>query len=128
MTIAYDSSDSKRASDLGSEHGLALIVKWVLTSADFEGAPFVAPAFTDVTIHAYGTDWNGRTLNFRGSLEVATAPSNYVNLTDPTQTTIALTVAGIKTVLENAYQYSPLLTGAPTNDVTVIAIFTKRGR
>lgn len=127
MTVAYEAI-SKRAYDLGTEHGEAIVVTWILTSADFEGDPFIAPTFTDITVHAYGTDWNGKLLNFRGTNEVAASPSNYANLTDPTQTVIALTVPGIKTVLENAYQYSPLLSGAPTNDVTVIAIFTKRGR
>ncbi len=127
MTIAY-TSEAKRAADLGSEYGVAIIVTWVLTSADFEGDPFIAPTFTDVTVQAYGTDWNGRTLNFRGTLEDAASPSNYFNLTDPTQATIALTADGGKAILENVHQYSPLLSGAPTDDVTVIAIFTKRGR
>lgn len=127
MTIAYEAI-TKNAYDLGTEHGKCIVVTWILTAADFEGDPFIAPTFTDVIIHAYGSNWNARTLNFRGTNEVGASPSNYVNLTDPTQTIIALTAAGIKTILENAYQYSPILSGAPTDNVTVIAIFTKRGR
>jgi len=127
MTIAY-TVEGKVGSDIGGiEYGKTIIVTWVLTSSDFEGDPFIAPTMTDVTVQAYGTDWNSRTLNFRGTLEVGT-PSNYVNLTDPTQTTIALTANGIKAVLENVYQYSPLLSGAPTNDVTVKAIYSKKDR
>jgi hypothetical protein len=127
MAIQY-TSEGKAATDLGSEHGKVIIVTWVLTVADYTGVPFVAPTFDDVTVQAYGSDWGGRTLNFRGTLETDAAPGNYINLTDTAQAVIALTEAGIKTVLPNVYQYSPLLSGAPVANVTVKAIFTKRGR
>ncbi len=109
--------------------GDAYVVTWVLVSGSLDGEWFIAPAETDVSIQAYGSDWNSQTLNFQGTNETtnlpvkttaSAVPSNPVNLTEPTRTTIAMTgTANVDQVLENMLQYRPLLGGNPTNSVTV---------
>ena len=101
----------------------------MLTSGgDIEGVPFAAPGFNDVTIQYTSADWGGKTLIFRGTLQIIETPTAWVNLTDAKQDAIAKTANGGSVVMENAYQYSPILDGAPTADLIVLALFTKKGR
>lgn len=100
--------------------GISYVVTWALVSGSLDGQWVVAPVNSDINIQAYGTDWNGRTLNFQGSNETDTTPSNPVNLKDGLRNTIAMTGTNeTEQILDNMYQYRPLLGGNPTNPVTV---------
>jgi hypothetical protein len=102
--------------------GETWIATWTLTTADATGDPAVFPVSNDVNVHAYGT-WGDGTLNIKGTNETGVSPSNGVNLTDPTQTTIALIGNGTKQILEKTYQYWPVLTGSTGATITVKLLF-----
>ncbi len=129
MALVTPTVTRKSPYDVGLEYGEAIQVEWVLTSGgDIEGVPFVAPGFNDVTVQYTSSDWGGQILNFRGTLQIIATPTSWFNLTDGKQDVIAPTENGGKVVMENVYQYSPLLDGAPTANLTVLALFTKKGR
>jgi hypothetical protein len=102
--------------------GETWIATWTLTTADATGDPAVFPVSNDVSVQAYGT-WGSGTLNIKGTNETDVSPSNGVNLTDPTQTTIALTSNGVNQILEKTYQYWPVLTGSTGATITVKLLF-----
>lgn len=100
--------------------GEAYIVTWSLTSGNLDGQWFAAPVFSEISIHAYGTDWDDRTLYFQGSNETDATPSNPANLKDSQRNTISMTGTNeTEQILENMYQYRPLLSDNPAAAVVI---------
>ncbi len=107
--------------------GIGYIVTWVLVSGSLDGQWLVAPVNSDINVQAYGSDWNAQTLNIQGSNETDEAPSNPINLKDALRNTIAMTGTNeTEQILDNMYQYRPLLGGNPTNSVTVKMLILTR--
>lgn len=105
------------------------VITWVLTSADPDGTPYIAPHRSDKSVHFLGTVGTA-TFALQGSNEVAAAPTSWVTLTDPSSTAISGTVLPrLEQVLENTYQVRPSLTtpGAGAT-VTVYLLITTQAR
>lgn len=91
--------------------------EWTGLLANDDGAWVMLGAYSDKSIHLYGT-LGGATVNIQGSNE--DTPANAVNLTDPTQTLIAFTAPGLKQVLENPLFIRPKVTGGDgTTNITM---------
>jgi len=107
--------------------GIGFVVTWVLVSGSLDGQWVVAPVNSDINVQAYGSNWNGKTLNIQGSNETDETPSNPISLKDALRNTIAMTGTNeTEQILDNMYQYRPLLGGNPTNSVTVKMLILTR--
>ncbi len=102
------------------------LVKWEsLTLAGDSGAPFACPNYTDKSIQVFGT-FGGATVTIQGS-NVIDSPT-YATLNDPSGTSLAITSAGIKQVLENTYWIRPIVSGGDTTtdlDIYLLASTTR---
>lgn len=76
------------------------------------------PQYADKTVQVAG-DFGGTSVAVNGSIDGV----NYAALTDQGGTTIAITSAGIKQVLQNALLVQPALTGGSSTALTVSMIF-----
>lgn len=76
------------------------------------------PQYADKTIQVAGT-FGGTSVAVNGTID----GTNFAALTDQSGTTIAITTAGIKQVLQNAYQIQPALTGGAGVSLTISMIF-----
>jgi hypothetical protein len=89
-------------------HPFTLTIEWTSLGQGDDGAWFMLGHYNDKCLHVWGT-FGGATMTIQGSNE--DAPTNPIALTDPTQTSIALIVAGIKQILENPLFIRPKITG-----------------
>lgn len=92
-----------------------LAYEWVLSEGDVALAVEV-PFRADKTVQASGT-FGSSTIDVQGSL--AEDQSAFATLHDPQGNDIALTAAGIETVLENVAFIRPSITGGSGATVTV---------
>ena len=76
------------------------------------------PEFSDKSIQVAGT-FGGASVALNGSND----GSNFAALRDPSSTTIAITTAGIKAVLENTLQVQPAATGGTGQSLTITILF-----
>lgn len=76
------------------------------------------PQYADKTVQVAGT-FGGTSVAVNGSID----GTNYVAMTDQGGTTIALTSAGMKQVLQNALLIQPELTGGSSTEVTISMLF-----
>lgn len=79
-------------------HPYALVTEWAGLQATDTGSWALLGHYNDKCLHVYGT-FDGAVVTIEGSNE--DTPSSAIGLTDPTQTAISLTAAGMKQVLEN---------------------------
>lgn len=76
------------------------------------------PQYADKTIQVAGT-FGGTSVGVTGSID----GTNFVGMTDQGGTTIALTSAGMKQVLQNALLVQPALTGGSSTTLTISMMF-----
>lgn len=102
-----------------------VILDYLLTNADSDGAPFKAKHFGDYSdrnVAVYGT-FGGATITVQGSGDSA----SWTGLTDAGSVAISLGAAGTETINETTPFTRPLLTGGAGSSVHVV--FTiRRGR
>lgn len=92
----------------------AILVTWAsVTEADTCTA-ISMPEFADKSIQVTGT-FGGASVALQGSND----SSNFAALRDPSSTTIAITTAGIRAVLENTVQIKPVPTGGTSQSLTI---------
>jgi hypothetical protein len=96
------------------------VIKWTITSTDVDGEPYIfSGRYPEKSIHVFGTFGTGGTIKAQGTNEVLT-PANWYNLNDPQGAEISITVAKIKEILENVYQFRPYLSAGTGTTLTVI--------
>lgn len=76
------------------------------------------PEYADRSIQVSGT-FGGASVAVQGSND----GTNFAALRDPSSTTIAITTAGIRAVLENTYQTKPVATGGTSQSLTIAMLF-----
>jgi hypothetical protein len=81
-------------------------------------APVQFPQYADKSVQVAGTFGSSSTA-VQGTID----GTNFAALTDQGGTTIAITAAGIKQVLQNAYQIKPVTTGGTSQSLTISMIF-----
>lgn len=97
-------------------HEVALVIDWTGLVQGDDGEWRLLAHYGDKCLHVFGT-FGGATVILEGSNE--DVPTNAAQLTDPTQTVIALTANGIKQVLENPLWVRPRISGGDgTTSVT----------
>lgn len=108
---------------VGRGNGSCMVVKWTpVTEAD-TCAPVSFPEYSDKSIQVYGT-FGSASIALNGSNDtVDNASPTFAALRDPSSTTIAITSAGIKAVLENTVQVQPVSSGGSSSSVTIIVMF-----
>ncbi len=126
-TVSY-TAELVNYRDLGLGIGKAYVITWVLSSGNLDGQWYIAPVFDDINVQAYSSDWGGQTLNIQGTNETGASPSNPVNLKEAQRGAIAMTSDDTEQILDNLYQYRPLLGGNPGANLTVKMLFIKKGR
>ena len=103
-----------------------VVFTWANMANGDVGAPVLAPMLADVSVHAYGTEGAGFSLDIEGSNETGT-PSNWADVNDPAANQLtfgASSLPGVGQVLENMHQYRPNVAGGDgTTDVTVKMMF-----
>lgn len=84
-----------------------------LTTTDLDGAPAQNARFTDRSVHVSGTFGAGGTVTIQGTNQTDSAglPINWVPLSDPAGVALAITTAGIKTILQISRFVRPLVSG-----------------
>lgn len=94
-----------------------IVYEWVgLTEAD-TAEPVEVPQRADKTVQASGNFGTGGDVRVEGSIDPA--ETVFSQLVDPQGNTIALTVAGIETILENVVFVRPTIAAGTGVSVTV---------
>jgi hypothetical protein len=101
-------------------NGAAQKITWTGLLNGDTGQPVQLPEYADRSIQVEGTFGVGGSVACEGSNDA----TNFRALRDPSSTTIAITAAGIKAVLENTVQTQPHVTaGDGTTSLTVTMLF-----
>ncbi len=106
-------------------NGAAWLVTWGPMANGDVGDPVQLPEFADKSVHVTGTFGTGGSVAIEGDNEKAPGTAaNFVALHDPSGTTIAITAAACKAVLENTVSVRPHVTaGDGTTALTVRMLF-----
>lgn len=107
-------------------NGAAWLVTWGPLANGDVGDPVQMPEFADKSVQVTGTFGTGGSVAVEGDNEPYTSytAANFVALRDPSSTTIAITAAGAKAVLENTVLVRPHVTaGDGTTSLTVRMLF-----
>lgn len=108
-----------------SGEGKGWIASWPAMANGDVGEALELPGYQDRSIQAAGTFGTGGSVAAEGSNE----GTNYAALRDPSSTTIALTAAGVKGVLEATRYIRPHVTaGDGTTALNVTMFFVKPAR
>lgn len=108
-TIAPTLEDVSQRGD-----GSVIRVTWTpVTEADTCRAVQL-PQHADRVVQVAGT-FGGTSVAVQGTID----GTNFISLTDQANTTVAITSAGLKIVLQNAYQVKPVLTGGTSVSLTI---------
>ena len=103
-----------KVATVGYGNSAVQTVQWTpVTEAD-TCRPIQFPEFSDKSIQVSGT-FGGASVALNGSND----GTNFAALRDPSSTTIAITQAGIKAVLENTWQVQPSVTGGSSQSLTI---------
>lgn len=109
-----------------SGEGKAWVCTWTPMLNGDVGDPVTLPGYHDRSVQVTGTFGTGGSVAVEGSNDGAV---NYAALRDPSSTTIAITSAGMKAVLEAAIHMRPHVTaGDGTTSLTVSMYFVKPAR
>lgn len=101
--------------------GSVLLVQWIELGQGDDGDPVYMGEFGDRSIQVTGT-FGGATLQWEGSND----GTNYVALSDPQGTDIAMTTAGISAVAEVTRMARPkVVGGGGTTDLDVSVLLRK---
>lgn len=98
--------------------GSVMQVIWTPVANDDTCRAVSFPQYADKTVQVAGT-FGGASIAVDGSID----GTNYAAMSDQGGTTIAITSAGIKQVLQNALYVQPALTGGSESSVTISMIF-----
>lgn len=102
------------------------VIGWTLTWSNIGNSDTPMPAsayggYADKSFQVEGPTFGGTSVSIQGSNDNA----NYHALSDPTGTTIALTAAGLKEVLEHTLYLKPVLTGGSGSSITATLFVRK---
>ena len=89
-----------------TQHGEGVLSTWPALATNDDGVPVGLIGSGDRTFAAFGT-FGGGTVTLQGSLD----GTNWFTLRDPQGANVALTAAGIRSVLEAPSFIRPLVTG-----------------
>lgn len=103
--------------------GSTMLVVWALVTDSVVCLPVSFPEHSDKSIQVDGT-FSSASIALTGSnYPVGTVSPVFASLRDPSSTTIAITGAGIKAVLENTVQVQPVSSGGSSSTVTISMLF-----
>lgn len=104
-----------------TDYALGVRFQWTLANGD-TGEPVYLPEFGDRSWQVEGTFGSGGSVRPEGSND----GTNYRALTDPTQTAIAQTAAGLKQILESTLMVRPNCTAGDGTTAIVVTLFARR--
>ena len=102
---------------IGKGDGSVYRVTWKTIGDADTCTPYSCPEYTDKSIQVEGT-FSSASVAIQGSND----GTNFEPLRDPSGTTIAITAAGIKQVLENTLLVRPASTGGASSSLTVTVL------
>jgi hypothetical protein len=102
--------------------GLAWVAQWSGLLNGDDGAPIELDQYGDISAQVTGTFGTGGSVAIEGSNDT----TNFVGLKDPSNTLIAFTAAGIKSVLEKTRQVKPHCTAGDGTTTLVVTMYLRR--
>lgn len=109
--------------------GSTILAIWAAVTESNTCNPISYPSHSDKSIQvaaSAGGGFGGSSTALKGSND----GTNYSSLNDPSSTTIAITAAGIKAVLENTVNIQPVCSGGSSQkiDISVLVHFSNPAR